>query len=466
MMNTEEYVDTLVARARTAQQKFEETFLTQEDVDRTVRAIGKTIYDNRATLAKLAADETKMGNATQKESKIIATTTTQWNIMRGHKSMGYIENIRKEPGVRVLAKPIGVIGCICPSTNPVITIAANAMMSIKCRNAAIIAGHPAAKETTMQTVNLVRAAFKEIGAPEDLLQAIDPEHASIATTDALLRKCDTNIATGGPGMVKSVYSCGKPGFGVGQGNDQEIYGDDWTDWEKMAELAINNRAYDNGVPCTGEQMLHIPESKEKEFLDAWTKKGAYLIDDDKTRDKLRELIFPDGKHINREVVGKSPSYIGRLIGLDIPESTITLLTKVTGKGTEDVLCKEILFPFMRYRTYTDFKDAVNAAVTNLKMEGAGHNSAVLTYDQEKIDYVAHALPVCRLNINQTTFGINNGVPTTSTLGCGFWSGNSISENFEWYHLYQTTRTTTTLPNKRLWHEGDWDDLSICPVVEE
>lgn len=136
--NVREYIGELVKRAKAAQKEFEKTYTDQAKIDEVVRAIGKTIYDNRSVLAKEACEETQYGTVKMKESKIVATTTSQWNIMRGKKSVGYIKNLRDEPGVKVMAKPMGVIGCVMPSTNPIITIAANGMMSIKCRNACML----------------------------------------------------------------------------------------------------------------------------------------------------------------------------------------------------------------------------------------------------------------------------------------------------------------------------------------
>ena len=454
-----EYIVELVKRAKAAQKEFERTATDQLTIDKVVRAIGKTIYDAREELALEAHLETKYGTPQMKVSKIIATTTSQWNIMRGKKSVGYIKNLRDEPGVKVMAKPMGVVGCVMP-------IAANGMMSIKCRNACIIAPHPSAKNVSLKTVNMIRKEIEALGAPADLIQVIDPEHCSIEATDEMLRQCDVNIATGGPGMVKAVYSCGRPGFGVGQGNCQEIICDDYDDLDRMAMLAINNRSYDNGVPCTSEQTMHVPASMEAKFLEAMQKNGAYLVEGDELVDALRKVVFPDGEHINRDVVGRSPQVVGKMIGVDVPAECKTLLCKYTGCAQDDVLSKEILFPFIRYVTYTDFKATVAAAVANLEMEGAGHNSCIWTYDEEKIEYAANLLPVSRFQINQTPFGINNGMPTTTTLGCGSWGNNSISENLEWYHLMNTTRVSVTLPNKRLWKDGDWDRFDECPITED
>ena len=466
MSEAKTYIAGLIQNARAAQKEFEERFTTQRAVDEVVRAIALTIYNAKEELAPEVVEETGMGTVAYKITKMIATTTGQWNTMRGKASMGFIENPYDEPGVRVIAKPIGVVGSICPTTNPIITVVMNSMAAIKCRNAIIVAPHPKAKFVSQKAVNMIRAAFAKLGAPEDLIQIVAPDHCTIETTDELLAACDVNVATGGPGMVKSVYSCGKPGFGVGQGNTQEIICDDWTDLETTCAAAVANRAWDLGVPCTGDQMIHISAKREASFLAAVEKGGAYIIDDPEVRAKLSAYVFPDGKNINRDVVGKTPQVVGKAIGIEVPEDRQVLLTKVVGQAQDDVLCKECLFPLMRYRTYETFEEAVDAACANLYMEGAGHNSSIWTNDEANIEYASMRMPVSRLQVNQVPLGKNNGMPPTTTLGCGYWSGNSISENFEWYHLYQTTRVSTELPNKRLFKPEDWDDFGICPVVED
>ena len=466
MSEAKTYIAGLIQNARAAQKEFEENFTTQRAVDEVVRAIALTIYNAKEELAPEVVEETGMGTVAYKITKMIATTTGQWNTMRGKASMGFIENPYDEPGVRVIAKPIGVVGSICPTTNPIITVVMNSMAAIKCRNAIIVAPHPKAKFVSQKAVNMIRAAFAKLGAPEDLIQIVAPDHCTIETTDELLAACDVNVATGGPGMVKSVYSCGKPGFGVGQGNTQEIICDDWTDLETTCAAAVANRAWDLGVPCTGDQMIHISAKREADFLAAVEKGGAYIIDDPEVRAKLSAYVFPDGKNINRDVVGKTPQVVGKAIGIEVPEDRQVLLTKGVGQAQDDVLCKECLFPLMRYRTYETFEEAVDAACANLYMEGAGHNSSIWTNDEANIEYASMRMPVSRLQVNQVPLGKNNGMPPTTTLGCGYWSGNSISENFEWYHLYQTTRVSTELPNKRLFKPEDWDDFGICPVVED
>lgn len=460
-----EYMAGLVKTASAAQKKFETDYQDQRSVDEVVRAIGMKIYFNGKQLAGGAIGETQMGNVQGKVLKLKTVALKQWNYMKGKPSVGYLPQDPAEPGVRKMAKPMGVIGCVMPSTNPIATAVGNAMMALKCRNAVIIAPHPASAAASMATVDMMRDALAEIGAPVDLVQGIDSEWASIDATNEMLAQCDVNIATGGAAMVKSVYSAGRPAFGVGQGNCQDIV-DDYDDYDKIASMTIGNRAFDVGVPCTGDQTVIIPEEKEEVYKEAAVKAGAYLIEDPETIKKLEHLIFPDPQTgaINRKVVGRTPKMLGEMIGLEIDEKYPVIVLKNQAKGTESLLCKEILCPIIRYTTYKNFEEAVDIALANLEYESAGHSSAIWSYNQEHIESVAKRIPVGRFHINQHTRGFDNAVPATITIGCGSWGNNSISENLEYYHLMNITRVSTTLPNIHPTGDADWDDFEIFKVT--
>lgn len=459
----QEYMKKLIETGKKAQKEFETKYTDQRSVDEVINAIGRKVYFEGEGLAQLAVDETGMGNVGGKLAKFKAVAIKQWNFMKGKPSVGYLPDDPYEPGVKKIAKPMGIIGCVMPSTNPIATVVGNSMMALKCRNSVIIAPHPQSAKSSLGAVDLLRSALKAIGAPEDLVQCIDPEYASIEATDVMLHLCDANIATGGAGMVKAVYSAGRPAFGVGQGNCQDIV-DDFDDYEKMAKAIIANRAYDVGVPCTGDQTVIIPESKLDTFIDEMVKGGAYHVNDDKKVKEIEDFFFPDGGPINRAIVGKTPEQIGKLIGLDIPEGTPVILLKNQAKGTESNLCREILCPVVRYTTYKTFEEAVDIALTNLEYEGAGHSSSIWSFNDEHIKMVADKIPVGRFHINQPTLGSNNGIPGTITIGCGTWGNNSISENLEYYHLMNLTRVSTTLPNIRPVDDADWDDYNIGKVT--
>lgn len=453
-----QYMADLVARGKAAQKQFERNYTTQRGVDEVVRAVGKTIFDHGMDLAKGAVSETAMGNIESKIFKMQAMALLQWNFMKGKPTVGMLD-VPGEPGVKMIPKPLGVIGCVMPSTNPIATLLGNGMMALKCRNAVIVAPHPGSAKISEIATAMIRKALKEIGAPEDLVQCIDQAHASIAATNAMLQSCDVNIATGGAAMVKAVYSAGRPAFGVGQGNCQVIIDEDWTDYATLAQTVITNRAFDEGIPCTGEQTIHVPAAREQEFLSAMAATGAYVMETAEQVDQLRELLFPDGKTVlNRAVVGKTPALLGKMLEMDIPEQAYVVLLKNQAKGSEDVLCREILCPVLRYSTYTKFEEAVDWAVENLETEGAGHSASIWTHNQEHIAYAANLLPVGRVHVNQATLGLGNGCPNTSTIGCGSWGNNSISENLQYYHLMNKTRVTVPLENTKQTDPADWDDF--------
>lgn len=462
------YINDLATKSRAAQEQYERNYTTQRSIDEVVRAIGKAVCDNCRELCEDAVAETGMGNLQDKMNKLKAVALLQWTQTRGRNSVDY-EDCPDEPGVKYLPKPMGVIGCVMPSTNPVATIIGNAMMALKGRNSVIIAPHPASVKVSDKTVTIMRNALKEIDTPVDLVQCISVEAASLEATTMLLQVCDCNVATGGAAMVKAVYSAGKPAFGVGQGNCQEIVDRGLTDSdvEHLAKRSIDNRSADNGVPCGGDQTLHIPVEFLDRFLERMRVHGAYVIDDDETIAKLRELIFPNGEpRINREVVGKLPYQIGEMAGIDISKTARVLLVKNQAWGDQDLLCREILCPIMRYTTYEVFEDAVDRAIANLKVEGAGHSSSIWSHDEKHIEYAARRIPVGRFHINQPTAGYNNGVTKTITVGCGTWGGGFPSENLTYRHLLNKTRVSVELPKVKSFFDASWDDFEPYSIVAD
>ena len=443
-MEAKELVQEYIDRARAAQAEFE-TY-SQEDVDRAVRAIGKAVFDNAEPLAKLAVEETRMGKYEDKIAKNAGKTKITWARLKGVKSRGIIAR-HDDEGIIEVAKPIGVIGCIPPTTNPTMTPAHNAMCALKGGNALLISPHPRAKKTGVETVRIMREALESVGAPADLIQIIpDP---TMEISGLVMSMCDSTIATGGPGMVKAVYSSGKPAFGVGAGNVQTLVDVD-ADLETSAKQIVRSRTYDNGVLCTCEQCVHVQASKYDEMVELLVKEGAFYISEPADVDALRAALFPNGM-INKDCVGATPQFIGAQAGLTVPEDAKLLMVKVDKYGADEYLCKEKLCPVMCVCSYDTWEDAVANAKTNLLNEGAGHSSIVRSNTAEHIDYAGEQLPVSRIGVNMIgSSGLggafDNGLNPTATLGCGSWGNNSISENLWWKHLVNIARIAVTNPN--------------------
>lgn len=447
----QEHIDELIVKARAAQAIL--AGYNQEQVDRIVHDIGKASYDAAEDLCKVAIEETKKGRLESKIAKHQKTVLCSWYVCKGAISVGVIED-NPVTQVALIGKPAGVVGCIVPSTNPTATPSGNAMHAIKARNAIIVTAHPGAKRSTAGAVELMRRTLREIGEPEDLIQIVDPELTDITAGQYLMSNVDLSIATGGSIMVTAAYSSGKPALGVGQGNVQDFVAEDWEDYEALADMLITNRTYDNGMPCTCDQHVHVPADKADLLIEELKKRKAYHVTDEAEIEAIRNVMFDSNRAHSRELVGVPAKVIAEKAGIDVPEDTSILLIETHKHAYDELLAKEILAPILRVRRYTDFKEAVQVGKENYLMEGAGHSSAVFTFDDEKIAYAAEEIPTCRMMVNQLAVAggggpFNNGLPHTISLGCGYWGGNSISENLTYKHLMNYTRVSRIIPDAHI-----------------
>ncbi len=430
-------INQMIENARIAQKEFEG--FNQEQVDQIVREIGKVVYDHAELLARMAVDETGMGVYDHKVAKNKGKSKVIWNDLRDKKSVGEI-SYNKDTNIVEIAKPIGVVGAVTPTTNPIVTPMCNSMFALKGRNAIIIAPHPRAKKCSAYTVELINERISQLGAPKNLIQIIT--EPSVELTNQLMQAVDVVVATGGMGMVKAAYSSGKPAFGVGAGNVQVIIDRDVNFMETAAKM-IDGRAFDNGIICSGEQTVIAHEDDYNEVIAAFEANGAFFVRDADTHNKLKATIF-DGAHLNKDVVGQSVQKIAELAGVSIPEGTRVILLEAAGIGNADILCKEKMCPVMSTFKYKTFEEAVQIAKTNLELEGNGHSAGIHSNNLENIKYAGTTLSVSRLVVNapsSTTAGgsLFNGFAPTTTLGCGSWGNNSISENFTYKHLINISR---------------------------
>ena len=439
-------VPELIAKARAAQAVYEG--FTQEQVDAIVRDLAKYVYDNAEALARMAVEETGIGNYEDKVLKKKGKARVIWNNLKGKKSRGVIGE-DPENNLIFVAKPMGVVASVCPVTNPVSTPMCNAMFALKTGNAVVFAPHPKAQKCTDHLTNEFMKIVKKHGGPDNLIQAI--KKGSVEKTQELMRSVDVVVATGGGAMVKSAYSSGKPSYGVGAGNVPVII-DRGVDMQEAVNKIVTGAAFDNGIICSHEQFVLAPEESYGDAVKLFKDTGkVWFTDDEQQIQKLREVVFPDG-HLNKDAVGKSAREIGAMAGIDVPATARIILLPAKGAGTADVLAKEKLCPVVAILPYKDFHDAVAKAKANLLVEGAGHSAALHSNDEANIREAGVALPVSRLVVNQPSSltaggSLTNGFAPTTTLGCGSWGGNSISENLDYKHLMNVSRIGKLITDK-------------------
>jgi len=252
-------------------------------------------------------------------------------------------------------------------------------------------------------------------------------------------------------MVKSAYSSGKPSYGVGAGNVPVII-DRGVDLKEAVDKIVLGASFDNGIICSHEQFVLTPEESYAETLKLFGETGkVWFTDDADEVERIRQTVFPDG-HLNKDVVGKSPRDVGAMAGVDVPASARLILVPARGAGEADLLAREKLCPVIAIMPYKDFSEAVQQAKANLLVEGAGHSAALHSNDEAHIRSAGVELPISRLVVNQPSAltaggSLSNGFAPTTTLGCGSWGGNSISENLDYKHLMNVSRIGKVIEGK-------------------
>ncbi len=442
-------VQDLVAKARKAQAAFES--FSQEKVDAIVREIGKYVYDNAEMLAKMACDETGIGVYEDKVLKKKGKARAIWNSLKGKKSRGIIGE-DKDNAMLFVAKPVGVVGAVTPITNPVVTPMCNGMFALKCGNAVIFAPHPKAQKCAEHLTDAFMKIVKAHGGPDHLIQVV--KNGSVQTTQDLMKTVDVVVATGGGAMVKSAYSSGKPSYGVGAGNVPVII-DRGVNLQEAVEKIVRGASFDNGIICSHEQFILVPEEQYAEAIKLFNATGKVWYTEDEAKiQKFRDVVFPGGM-LGKDVVGKPCKEIADLAGVpEVPASTRIILLRAKGAGTKDILAKEKLCPVVAILPYKTFEEAVADAKANLIVEGAGHSAGIHSEDSAHIAYAGTELPISRLVVSQpcsTTAGgaLDNGFAPTTTLGCGSWGGNSISENLDYKHLMNVSRVGSVIKGKKI-----------------
>lgn len=420
---------------REAQEKF--ASYSQEQVDKIFRAVALKANNMRIPLAKLAVEETGMGVVEDKVIKNHFASEYIYNKYRNTITCGTIEE-DKTYGFKKVAEPIGVIAAVIPTTNPTSTAIFKILISLKTRNGIIISPHPRAKKCTIETAKILLAEAVKAGAPEGIVSWIDVP--SLELTTFLMQNADIILATGGPGMVKSAYSSGKPALGVGAGNTPAII-DSSANIKLAVNSIIHSKTFDNGMICASEQSVIILKDKYNEVKKEFIERGCYVLTKDET-EKVRKTIIINGA-LNAKIVGQKAHTIAALSGVDVPESTKILIGEVESVELSEEFAHEKLSPVLAMYKAEDFEDAVLKAHKLVLDGGIGHTSSIYinpAKEPEKLALFEKTMKTCRVLINTPAAqgGIgdlyNFKLEPSLTLGCGTWGGNSVSENVGVKHL--------------------------------
>jgi len=396
-------------------------------------------------LANMSVDESGMGSREpRRRAKVLGILR---DALR-QKSMGVIEEI-PEKGIVKYAKPAGVVAALVPVTSAYVTPVGIAIYALKCRDAVIFSPHPASRKTTTEAVRVMRAALRTIGAPEDLLQCI--ERPSIPLARELMSICDLTIATGGPAMVKAAYGSGKPAYGVGAGNATMVI-DETADVEQAARNSAISKTNDNGSGCSADGNLLIDASIYDRMLERLQAEGGYLVSGHE-RDLLQKAYWDAEGHRTPNTIARPAAAVAQIAGFTIPDGKTFFVVEEDRIGTAYPYSTEKLGVVMTVFRFHGFDHALDLVRQVFETGGRGHSCGIYSFDDDHINRLALVAPVSRIMVRQVQSSSNagtftNGMPMTSSMGCGVWGGNITNENISLKHYMNVTWVSRPIPEDR------------------
>ena len=434
-------IDAIIVRARAAQSIYDG--YDQAAVDEVVTAAGWAIVNphNNQQLAELAVADTGLGKVSDKLIKNRRKTIGLLRDLRGAKSVGVIAE-HPQKGIIEIARPVGVVGAIVPSTNPAATPINKVINALKGRNAIIIAPSPKGDGTCAKLLEMIHAELQRIGAPLDLVQKL-PAPINKVATQHLMQGVDLIVATGSQNNVRAAYMSGTPAVGVGAGNVISII-DETADAAQAAQKIVISKSFDNATSCSSENNLIVVEAQYNRVVSALVAEGAVLLDPTDRR-RLQQRLWQQGR-LNQDLIARTASVIATRAKLVVKtdDRTRILLVEETAAGKQHPFSGEKLCPVLTLYRAPDFASAKQLARTILNYQGKGHSLSLHSNDPARALDLGLTMPVCRVIVNQihcyaTGGSFDNGLPFSLSMGCGSWGKNSISDNLNYRHYLNTTR---------------------------
>ena len=434
-------VDELMIKAKKASEEYMK--LDQEQVNDIIKAMSMAGLEHHMELAKMAVEETGRGIYEDKITKNMFATEYVYHSIKYDKTVGVI-NKNEEEGYEEIAEPVGIIAGVTPVTNPTSTTMFKSIIAAKTRNVIVFGFHPSAQKCSVQAATYLRDAAIKAGAPENCILWI--EEPSIEATKALMNHPAVNLilATGGTGMVKSAYSCGKPALGVGPGN-VPCYIDKTAKLKTSVNDLVMSKSFDNGMICASEQSVIVDKDIKDQFEWLMREAGCYFLSEDETN-RLRSKMFIEekGEALNSSIVGKSPYDIAKLAEIDVPKDTKVLVLKENGVGIEYPFSKEKLSPVLAYYVVENSDEGIELAEKLIEFGGLGHSAVIHSEDDETIQKFSQKVKVGRIIVNSpSTHGAIGDIYNTNmpslTLGCGTFGGNSTTANVSSVNLINIKR---------------------------
>ena len=435
-------VDELVARARLAQSAYAKN-ANQQRYDMAALAAAWAIMEperNKA-LSEQAVALTGLGNVSDKTIKNHRKTLGLLRDIQGVTTTGVIRN-DTQTGITEIARPIGVVGAVVPSTNPAATPANNVINALKCGNAIILSPSPKGVEVCARLLSYIHAEFDKLGIHRDLVQ-MTPAPSSKIKTQRLMESVDLIIVTGSQDNVRRAYESGTPAIGVGAGNATVIV-DETADISAAARKIASSKCFDNATSCSSENVVIVVRSVLDQFVAALHDNGGRMLNETDS-EKVKAALFSGG-HLNRHMIAKDIDVFLDVAKVSVADAEsarfVVLPSQDVGKQAPE--SGEKLSLALTLYVVDDFDAAAYRATEVMQFQGAGHSVGLHSEDDNRALQLGESLPTCRVIVNQahcfaTGGSFDNGLPFSLSMGCGSWGGNSIDSNLHYRHFLNITR---------------------------
>ncbi len=476
-LHVKQMIDELVEKAKVASQEYLK--LDQETVDRIIKAMSMAGLEHHMELAKMAVEETKRGIYEDKITKNMFATEYIYHSIKYEKTVGIVSENDEEDYVEI-AEPVGIIAGVTPVTNPTSTTMFKSIIAAKTRNVIIFGFHPSAQKCSSRAAEILRDAAVKAGAPENCILWI--EEPSITATRLLMNHPDVNLilATGGTGMVRAAYSCGKPALGVGPGN-VPCYIHKSAKLKTSVNDLVLSKSFDNGMICASEQAVLVDKEIHEEFEKLMKECGCYFVNEDEKK-KLSDSMFDYteeyGYKLKSHVPGQSPYTIAKEAGFEIPEETKVLVVPETGIGRDYPFSKEKLSPVLTYYIVENEEEGINKSEELIEFGGLGHSAVIHSEDEDVTLKFSETMKAGRIIVNSpSTHGAIGDIYNTNmpslTLGCGSFGGNSTTANVSSVNLINIKRVAKRrvnmqwfkIPEKIYFEAGSIAYLEKMPDIE-
>jgi acetaldehyde dehydrogenase (acetylating) len=413
---------------------------SQAQVDRVCAAMADAAYLASERLGRTAAEETGYGVPEHKKLKNEFGSKHIWESIKDIKTVGVI-NYDAERRVYEIAWPMGVVAALIPSTNPTSTVMNKILISVKARDAIVVAPHPAAAKCCFETTRVMRDAALSAGAPPGLINCLT--QISLPGTQELMshKRTAVILATGGSEMVRVAHSMGKPAYGVGPGN-VPVYVDRSADLEQAAKYIVASKAFDYSVICATEQAVVADRPIAQRLAQLMEAEGAFFVDEAQA-DALRAILFHSGGVINPATVGKSPQYLAAMAGIRVPDHARILVARLNRVGRDEPLSREKMTTVLGWYEADGWEAGCERCIELIQFGGRGHSLVIHATDEKVIMAFGLEKPVFRIAVNTMAtlgaIGLTTKIMPSLTLGPGGIGGAVTGDNITVYHLFNVKR---------------------------